>query len=102
MPEVLLRAEHVNKNFGAVVALDRVTLHLPKGEITGLVGNNGAGKSTLIKIISGALTPDAGSIESDGRRRISPLPPRRGRASRPYIRTLRWSGISPCWANVYL
>ena len=67
MPEVLLRAEHVNKSFGAVVALDGVTLHLPKGEITGLVGDNGAGKSTLIKIISGALTPDAGSIEFDGR-----------------------------------
>ena len=47
MPQALLRAEDINKNFGAVVALDGVTLHLPKGEITGLVGDNGAGKSCL-------------------------------------------------------
>ena len=43
----LLRAERISKSFGAVVALQDATLHLPAGEITGLVGDNGAGKSTL-------------------------------------------------------
>ena len=65
-PNALLRAEAINKNFGAVVALQDVSLQIPRGEITGLVGDNGAGKSTLIKIISGALTPDSGSIEFEG------------------------------------
>ena len=46
-PDALLRVERISKSFGAVVALQDVTLHLPTGEITGLVGDNGAGKSTL-------------------------------------------------------
>ena len=66
-PDAILRVEHISKSFGAVVALQDATLHLPTGEITGLVGDNGAGKSTLIKIISGVLTPDAGSIEFGGK-----------------------------------
>ena len=68
-PDAILRVEHISKSFGAVVALQDATLHLPTGEITGLVGDNGAGKSTLIKIISGVLTPDAGSIEFGGKGR---------------------------------
>jgi ABC-type sugar transport system ATPase subunit len=103
MPEVLLRAEHVNKNFGAVVALDRVTLHLPKGEITGLVGDNGAGKSTLIKIISGALTPDAGSIEFDGRPAHFTSPAEaRARGIETVYQDLALVGNIAVWANVYL
>jgi ABC-type sugar transport system ATPase subunit len=103
MPEVLLRAEHVNKNFGAVVALDRVTLHLPKGEITGLVGDNGAGKSTLIKIISGALTPDAGSIEFDGRPAHFASPAEaRARGIETVYQDLALVGNIAVWANVYL
>src|SRR5215472_3927252 len=66
-PNALLRVQRISKSFGAVVALQDVTLHLPSGEITGLVGDNGAGKSTLIKIISGVLTPDSGSIEFQGK-----------------------------------
>src|SRR6185312_6512656 len=62
-PDALLRVERVSKSFGAVVALQDISLHLPAGEITGLVGDNGAGKSTLMKIISGVLAPDSGSIE---------------------------------------
>ena len=94
-PYALLRAEAINKNFGAVVALQDVNLQIPRGEITGLVGDNGAGKSTLIKIISGALTPDSGLIEFEGRRGVSAPPPRRaGRASKPSIRISRSLGIS--------
>ncbi len=47
-PDAILRVEHISKSFGAVVALQDATVHLPTGEITGLVGDNGAGKSTLI------------------------------------------------------
>ncbi len=65
--DALLRAEAINKTFGAVVALQEVSLQIPRGEVTGLVGDNGAGKSTLIKIVSGVLTPDSGVIEFEGK-----------------------------------
>lgn len=60
--EPLLRLVNISKNFGAVRALDKVSLELYSGEVLGLVGDNGAGKSTLIKIISGVYQPDEGEI----------------------------------------
>lgn len=60
--EPLLRLVNISKNFGAVRALDEVSLELYSGEVLGLVGDNGAGKSTLIKIISGVYQPDEGEI----------------------------------------
>ena len=62
----VLRVEHVSKRFGAVIALVDVSMHLAKGEVLGLLGDNGAGKSTLIKILSGFMRPDAGSVFVDG------------------------------------
>jgi simple sugar transport system ATP-binding protein len=59
---LLLRAERIHKSFGAVEALSGVSLSVRAGEVTCLLGDNGAGKSTLIKILSGVLQPDAGSI----------------------------------------
>jgi len=64
--DIVLRAEHIARRFGAVVALADASLSLRRGEVMGLVGDNGAGKSTLLKILSGAVVPDAGSIEVDG------------------------------------
>jgi simple sugar transport system ATP-binding protein len=61
-----LRAEDIVKRFGALVALDGVSLHLKKGEVLGLIGDNGAGKSTLIKIITGYHRPDAGRLFVNG------------------------------------
>jgi ABC-type sugar transport system ATPase subunit len=61
-----LRVEHIAKRFGAVTALQDVTVHLDKGEVLGLIGDNGAGKSTLIKIICGFHQPDSGRIVIDG------------------------------------
>lgn len=63
----LLEARGLRKHFGATVALHGVDLDLRGGEIHGLIGENGAGKSTIVKILSGAIRPDAGSIEVDGR-----------------------------------
>ncbi len=61
-----IRVENISKRFGAVVALQDVSLHLKKGEVLGLIGDNGAGKSTLIKIISGFHQPDRGKIYVEG------------------------------------
>jgi D-xylose transport system ATP-binding protein len=54
------------KRFGAVVALDDVSLHVARGEVLALLGDNGAGKSTLIKAISGVHRLDAGRVTLDG------------------------------------
>jgi ABC-type sugar transport system ATPase subunit len=62
----LLAAEHIKRSFGAVVALADASIQVSEGEIVGLVGDNGAGKSTLVKILSGALAPDAGRMVLDG------------------------------------
>jgi len=64
---MLLEIRHLSKHFGGVMALQDVSLTVDDGEIVGLVGDNGAGKSTLIKIISGVLHPDGGSIRVGGR-----------------------------------
>lgn len=62
----LLVVRGLRKRFGHVEALRGVDLDIKPGEIVGLVGDNGAGKSTLIKILAGALQPDAGEIALDG------------------------------------
>ena len=63
----LLEARDVSKFFGAVVALEGVSLAVYAGQINCLLGDNGAGKSTLIKILSGVYEPDAGSLAVDGK-----------------------------------
>jgi ABC-type sugar transport system ATPase subunit len=102
-PNALLRAEAINKNFGAVVALQDVNLQIHRGEITGLVGDNGAGKSTLIKIISGALTPDSGLIEFEGTPASFASPAEaRGQGIETVYQDLALVGNLSVWANVYL
>ncbi|MDR2620637.1 MAG: sugar ABC transporter ATP-binding protein [Propionibacteriaceae bacterium] len=64
--EVVLRATAVTKRYAGVTALDSVSFDLRAGEVHCLVGENGAGKSTLIKAITGAITPDSGTIVLDG------------------------------------
>ena len=58
----MLRAEGVTKTYGGSRALDAVDFEVRGGEIHALVGENGAGKSTLIKVLSGAVIPDAGVV----------------------------------------
>jgi ABC-type sugar transport system ATPase subunit len=63
----VLEARHIQRNFGAVVALADASVSLRPGEVLGLVGDNGAGKSTLLKILSGVIAPTGGEILIDGR-----------------------------------
>jgi ABC-2 type transport system ATP-binding protein len=57
---------NVTKSFGEKKAADAVTLHVGDGEIFGFLGPNGAGKTTAIKMMTGVLTPDEGSIRING------------------------------------
>ncbi len=59
---IVLKMTGVTKRFGATQALRGVELEACSGEVLGLIGENGAGKSTLMKVLSGALLPDAGSM----------------------------------------
>ena len=65
--EPLVRIDRLRKEFGAVVALEEVTLDITRGEIVALVGDNGAGKSTLVKCIAGVHPPTSGQILLEGR-----------------------------------
>ena len=64
----LLRATDIDKSYAGVHALRRASFELRAGEVHALVGENGAGKSTLIKIITGAVVPDGGEIQFNGKR----------------------------------
>jgi simple sugar transport system ATP-binding protein len=62
-----LSLNHITKRFAGVTALHDISLSLPAGQITCLVGENGSGKSTLIKVIAGVYAPDSGEIVLNGR-----------------------------------
>ncbi len=59
-------ADNIVKRFAEHTALDRVSIHVPKGKIFGLLGPNGAGKTTLIRIINRITVPDEGHVDFDG------------------------------------
>jgi ribose transport system ATP-binding protein len=62
----MIEGAGIGKRFGGVVALDDATFKAEAGEVHALVGENGAGKSTMIKILSGVLRPDTGTVRIDG------------------------------------
>jgi len=65
--DLLLEATDVSKTYGAVVALRAASLAVRPGEVHALMGANGAGKSTLVKVLTGAVRPDSGTIKVRGR-----------------------------------
>ncbi|WBU61700.1 ATP-binding cassette domain-containing protein [Paracoccus albus] len=67
MSSPVLKARGLVKRYGRVTALDHADFDLYPGEILAVIGDNGAGKSSLIKAISGAVQPDEGVIELDGK-----------------------------------
>lgn len=60
--KAILKTENISKHFGGIKALQGVSMQAEPGKITGLIGPNGSGKTTLFNIITGFITPDAGSI----------------------------------------
>lgn len=67
--QAVLDATGISRSFGAVQALRDARLRLAKGEVVALMGANGAGKSTFVKILTGALRPDGGSLKIMGQER---------------------------------
>lgn len=65
-PSVALAAKGLSKAYGATVALGNADIALQAGEVHALLGENGAGKSTLVKILTGAVMPDAGNMSLNG------------------------------------
>jgi branched-chain amino acid transport system ATP-binding protein len=65
----LLEVDGVSVRFGAIQALDRVSLEIQRGEIVAIIGPNGAGKTTLLNVISGFYHPSEGRIRFEGRDR---------------------------------
>jgi len=81
----LLKAENITKQYSDHLALDNVSINIPKQSIYGLLGPNGAGKTTLIRIITQIINPDNGKVYLDGKpiteddvRKIGYLPEERG------------------------
>jgi len=66
MSDLAIRAEGLVKRFGEVVALDGLSLTVPKGSVLALLGPNGAGKTTAVKILTTLLQPDEGQVEVAG------------------------------------
>ena len=71
----LLRATDLSVRFGALIALNRVSLEIRRGEILAIIGPNGAGKTTLLNVISGFYRPSEGRIVFDGHDRTRLRPP---------------------------
>ena len=61
-----IAAQNLRKTFGPVIAVDDVSIAVEEGGIFGFLGPNGAGKTTTIRMLTGVLTPDAGTVRIRG------------------------------------
>ncbi len=73
----MIAARNITKQFGDFVALDDVSLEIPDGSLTALLGPSGSGKSTLLRIIAGLESPDRGTVEIGGSDQTAVPPQRR-------------------------
>jgi branched-chain amino acid transport system ATP-binding protein len=90
MPDnVLLTASGISRRFSGLVAVDRVSLTLARGEVHAVIGTNGAGKSTLVNVLAGEIPATGGRVHLQGRDVTRWPQPRRARAGigRSYQRT---------------
>ena len=99
----LLEADRVSKQFGAVTALDNVSLTVASGEVTCLLGDNGAGKSTLVKILAGVHSPTRGELRVNGQS-ITFRSPREAREQgiETVYQDLALIPLMPVWRNFFL
>ena len=74
MGEALLQVDGLTKRYGALVAVDNVSMHVGKGEVRAVIGPNGAGKTTLFHLITGVVPPTSGRVRFAGSE-ITRLPP---------------------------
>jgi putative phosphonate transport system ATP-binding protein len=65
--KTLLEAKALRLNFGAIAALDDVSLDVTAGEVVAIVGESGSGKTTLLRVLAGQMAPDAGAVHYLGR-----------------------------------
>ena len=65
--EYVIEMSHIDKQFGGVYALRDVSLQLKRGTVLALLGENGAGKSTLMKVLTGMITKDGGTVKMNGK-----------------------------------
>ncbi len=71
----IIETKNLVKRFNGVHAVDRLSIELEKGQITGIIGPNGSGKTTLINLLSGILGVDSGEIIVDGAKKITRILP---------------------------
>ena len=74
MSESVLQAEHITMQFGGVVAVNDLSLHVDKGEIVALIGPNGAGKTTAFNCITGVYEPTNGRVSFLGKPMVENFP----------------------------
>ena len=99
----LVRVEHLRKDFGAVVAVDGVTLDADGGEVVALVGDNGAGKSTVVNCLAGVYPPTSGRILLDGATVQFPHPlEARRQGIEAVFQDLALADLQPVYMNMFL
>jgi len=96
MADILLRGQDITRRWGGLVAVDRVSIDLRRGEVHAVIGTNGAGKSTLINILSGEIPPSGGRVELLGQDATGWSQPRRAQAGlgRSYQRNTIYPGFT--------
>jgi simple sugar transport system ATP-binding protein len=102
-PPPFVRLEELRREFGAVVAVEGVTLDIAGGEIVALVGDNGAGKSTVVQCLAGVHPPTAGRILLEGQPvRLSSPRDARTHGIDVVPQDLALAGAQPVYMNVFL